>query len=177
MNPSSSQNTHFRLGLSNDHAVQADGVALLNLEVLQRHLDLGHDGLHVAAREFRVARLVRKPPLHGHVARDGGLAGFVLCDDRVTPGILGERLRDDQTAPSTVHLYLKQRIPERASFNSSFSDRVALFRIRRVHDPAIINAASVASPRMEERREETRKRRCFRWKITSFCFFFLLLLL
>lgn len=135
-------------------------MALLNLEVLQRHLDLGHDGLHVAAGEFRVARLVRKPPLHGHVARDGGLAGFVLGDDRITSGILGERLRDDQTAPSTVHLYLKQRIPERASFNSSFSDRVALFRIRR--DPAIINAASVASPRMEEKREETRKRRCFR---------------
>ena len=145
--------------MSNDHAVKANREALLNFEVLQRHLNLGHDGLHVATGEFRVARLVRKPPLHGHVARNRGLARFVLGDDRVTSGILGERLRDDQTGPSTVHLYLKQRIPERTSFNSSFSDRVALFRIRRVHNPAIINAASLGrlASNGEDRGSERRR--------------------
>ena len=172
-----SQNTHFRLRLANDHAVQANGQALLNLQILQRHLNLRHHRLHVAASELRVAGLVRKPPFHRNVARHRRLAGLVLSDDRVTSGILRERLGDHQTRSSGVGLRLKpERIPLRHEksvndfdFNSSFSPRgrVALFRIRRVHARAKNIAAR--SPRLARgrpwEREATRKRLTFSLKI------------
>ena len=106
-----SQNTHFRFRLANDHAVQSNRQTLLNLQILQWHLNLGDHGLHVAAGEVRIAGFVRKSSFHRNVARHRGLTGVVLSDDRVTSGILCKRLRDDQAGPPGVRLYLKRRIP------------------------------------------------------------------